>query len=68
MIMQMDAYLKQEQIGTLLSGWGHWVMGIGGGNQGPPNKKIGLTSITFFFAPPGVLLYSFTLFQTFLFR
>jgi len=37
-----------------LSGWGHWVMGVGrgGGGQGPPNQKIGLTSITFFFAAP----------------
>ena len=26
----------------------------GGGGQGPPNQKIGLTSITFFLAPPGV--------------
>ena len=36
-----------------LSGWGHWVVGIGGGGrQGPPNQKIGLTSNAFFLAPP----------------
>jgi len=53
MSMQMDAYLKKEQIGTLFVrvgalGDGYW----GGGCQGPPNQKIRLTSITFFFAPP----------------
>ena len=50
MSMQMDAEFQKEQNGTLLSGWGHWVVGIGGGGgQGPPNQKVGLTSNTFFF-------------------
>jgi len=50
MSMQMDAEFQKEQNGTLLSGWEHWVVGIGGGGgQGPLNQKIGLTSITFFF-------------------
>ena len=50
MSMQMDAEFQKEQNGTLLSGWEHWVVGIGGGGgQGPPNQKIGFTSNTFFF-------------------
>ena len=53
MSMQMDAYLKKEQIGTLFVrvgalGDGYW----GGGCQGPPNQKIGLTSNPIFLAPP----------------
>jgi len=55
MSMQMDAYLKKEHIVTLFVrvgalGDGYWG---GGGGQGPPSQKIGLTSITFFLAPPG---------------
>ena len=45
-----------EQIGTLFvrvgalgdGYWGGWV------GQGPPNQKIGLTSITYFLAPPDI--------------
>ena len=51
MSMQMDAEFEKEQNGTLFVwvgalGGGYWG---GGGGQGPPNQKIGLTSITFFF-------------------
>ena len=62
MSMQMDAEFQKEQNGTLLSGWGHWVVGIGGGGgQGPPNQKTGLTSNLFFLAPPasGVIFSDF---------
>ena len=53
MSMQMDAEFQKEQNGTLFVwvgalGGGYW----GGGDQGPPNQKIGLTSNTFFLAPP----------------
>ena len=53
MSMQMDAYLKKEQIGTLFVrvgalGDGYWG---GDGGRGPPSQKIGLTSITFFLEP-----------------
>jgi len=55
MSMQMDAEFQKEQNGTLFVwvealGGGYW----GGGGQGPPNQKIGLTSNTFFLAPPGM--------------
>jgi len=46
--MQMDAYLKKEQIGTLFAWMGALGWWVGGGGSGPPNQKIGLTSITFF--------------------
>ena len=51
MSMQMDAEFQKEQNGTLFVwvgalGDGYWG---GGGGQGSPNQKIGLTSITFFF-------------------
>ena len=53
MSMQMDAEFQKEQNGTLFVwvgalGGGYWG---GGGGQGPPNQKIGLTSNTFFLAP-----------------
>ena len=40
--MQMDAEFQKEQNVTLLSGWGHWVVGIGGGGgaRAPKPKKI----------------------------
>jgi len=55
MSMQMDAYLIKEQIGTLsvrvgALGDGYWG---GGGSRAPKPKNRGLTSITFFLAPPG---------------
>jgi len=34
MSMQMDAYLKKKQIGTLFAGWGHRKGGLGGGGEG----------------------------------
>jgi len=38
----MDAYLKKEQIGTFLFGWGHWKGGFGGGSlRGVHPKKQG---------------------------
>jgi len=62
MSMQMDAYLKKEQIGTLFVrvgalGDGYWG---GDGGRGPPSQKIGLTSITFFLAPPAQVLKIFS--------
>jgi len=44
MIMQVDAYLKKEQIGTLfvwVGAWGHWKGGLGGGGpQGCQPQKV----------------------------
>jgi hypothetical protein len=52
--MQMDAYLKKEQIGTLFvwvrapeGGVGGWVVG-----QGGPAQKVGRACPKLFFQPP----------------
>jgi len=45
MSMQMDDYLKKEQIGTLFVWVGHWKGGLGGGvPQGCPPQKVIVSS------------------------
>ena len=49
MSMQKDAEVQKEQNGTLLSGWGHWVVGIGGGGSRAPKPKNRVDVQSFFF-------------------
>jgi len=49
MSMQMDAEFQKEQNGTLLSGWEHWVVGIGGGGGSRAPKPKNRVDVHYFF-------------------
>ena len=49
MSMQMDAEFQKEQNGTLLSGWEHWVVGIGGGGGAWAPKPKNRVDVHYFF-------------------
>jgi hypothetical protein len=49
MSMQMDTEFQKEQNGTLLSGWGHWVVGIGGGGGSRAPKPKNRVDVQYFF-------------------